>query len=108
ALLTRDFAQSEYATIRSAVHRFRAVPRPEKVPGIFLRFLFARDDYRSSVIFSERSCFRNPTCGPGGSAAGGRKPVRTIQASVRTASGANSGSQAIGLRTSGDAGLMRF
>src|SRR5262249_19770524 len=38
---------------------------------------------------------KNPTCGPGGGAAGDHKPVRTTRASVRTASGANSGSQAI-------------
>jgi hypothetical protein len=31
---------------------------------------------------------KNPTCGPGSGAAGGRKPVRTTRASVRTASGA--------------------
>jgi len=54
---------------------------------------------------------KNPACGPGGGAAGNRKPVRTIRASVRTASGANSGSQAIGLRPPGalgHAGLMRL
>src|SRR5262249_42188167 len=42
---------------------------------------------------------KNPAWGPGRCPPeGDRKPVRTIRASVRTASGANSGSQAIELR----------
>src|SRR5205085_4150410 len=72
-----------------AVHRFRAAPRPGNVPGIFLSFMCPR-----TTTVQARSCFKNSDLRARRRAAGGRKPVRTIQASVRTASGANSGPQA--------------
>ena len=69
-----------------AVQRVSAAPREATSPGFF-KFFLARDDYCSSIIFFGKDhAFKDPTCGLGGSAAGGRKSVRTIQASVRTAS----------------------
>jgi hypothetical protein len=95
--------------------------RPAAQPASSIaRFLFSLNRCGTTTLepdLSGRSnsrlgiLLKNPACGPGGIAAGGRKPVRTTRASVRTASGANSGSQAIGLRALGVLGhtdLMGF